>query len=333
MKYLALIFLYLVSFQTSNGQLAADDLKIVDYHVHIFSEALLENLELQGYDMAGSGFQILETDKSSYRDIDRILQQNSRAKMLLISAGYAYDDRDREDKAGSEQVVQRENDLLSTIVHRYPDRLIGFYGVHPLQDFSLQEIVRCDEELKLHGIKLHLQGNRIRLDDTTHLNHLKAIFDLAAARSIPLLIHNNAWDLQAGAEYARQFIDNLLKDADPLTIIFAHTGGGGAYFDYTHDLLAVFRDYFAEDETSGKHRIYFELSGTVSDKDIPGERPLSDLAEMITAIGAERFLFGSDYPVRNSEKYIQELSEQLPLDESVLKGIIERDIFDLLKSK
>lgn len=281
--------------------------------------------------MAKSGFQILETDKSAYKDIDRIMQQNSNAKMLLITGGYAYDDLDQYHNALTEKMVKEENDLLKALVNRYPDRLIGFYGVHPLRSFSIREIKRCDEDLELHGIKLHLQGNRINLDDVAHVKKLQAIFELAAERDIPLLIHNNAWELNAGAAYARKFIDTFLQSEDPLTIIFAHTGGGGAYFNFTHDLLSVFRSYFKNDKRSKKHHIYFELSGTVSGNGFPGEHPMSDLADMIMAIGEEKFLFGSDYPFRSSKAYIEEISRELELQEVILKRIIERDIFERLK--
>ena len=152
MKHLYFIFINTIFIQTLQGQLLVDSLKIVDYHVHIFSENLLSNLEKQGYNMAKSGFQILETDKSAYKDIDRIMQQNSDAKMLLITGGYAYDDLDQYHNALTEKMVKEENDLLKALVNRYPDRLIGFYGVHPLCSFSIREIKRCDEDLELHGI-------------------------------------------------------------------------------------------------------------------------------------------------------------------------------------
>ena len=58
---------------------------------------------------------------------------------------------------------------------------------------------------------------------------------------------------------------------------------------------------------------------------------MSDLAEMIMAIGEEKFLFGSDYPFRNSKAYIEEISRELELQEVILKRIIERDIFERLK--
>ena len=52
---------------------------------------------------------------------------------------------------------------------------------------------------------------------------------------------------------------------------------------------------------------------------------------MIMAIGEEKFLFGSDYPFRNSKAYIEEISRELELQEVILKRIIERDIFERLK--
>ena len=59
---------------------------------------------------------------------------------------------------------------------------------------------------------------------------------------------------------------------------------------------------------------------------------MKDLEQLILVIGADKFLFGSDYPYRNSEHYIKEINAQLNLNETILKQIIERNIFDELKN-
>ena len=315
------------------GQWSTDSLKIIDYHVHIFSEELMRNLNEQGYDMANSGFQILSDDFTMYKNIDSISRYNTASKMLLISTGYSYKDLTDNSEVKELLVVQQENDLLSSLIYSDRNKFIGFAGINPLKSYAVQEIIRCDDELGLDGVKLHLQSCNINLEDSIHLEKLLKVIKCCSERQLPLLIHNNAWNLYYGKEYARIFFTSILENVDPVTIIFAHTGGGGLYYSFTHDFLSAYSEQLMNHEMIQRHNIYFELSGTVSTTDSPRERAMPELEQLMSAIGAHRFLFGSDYPYRNSTAYIKELETRLNLSKSTLRQIIENDIFDNLKNR
>ncbi len=331
MKFFFVLSVLILLHFGSSGQSAFDSLRIIDYHVHIFSEELIRNLNTQGYDMAASGFQITPSLLSTYSNLDSINRNNKAFKMLLISAGYAFRDLDHGGEEAERKAVQRENDLLSKLVQSNPDKFTGFAGVNPLKEFTIREIIRCDEVLKLDGIKLHLQGCNVDLKNPSHLERVRKVIQLAAERHLPLLIHNNAWNINEGALYAGIFIDSILNKTDPVTILFAHGGGGGLYFNFNHDFLTAFSNYFKNDPDSNRHKIFFELSGTVSVIDYPEEKPMSDLEQLMLDIGTDRFLFGSDYPYRTGPSYIEELYHELKMDKSILKNIIESDIFRELK--
>ena len=311
-------------------QLEIDSLKIHDYHVHVFSERLIEKMQEQLGSFADNGFEVTFPENKSLGDVSRILSENKASKMLLISAGYAYS-RFIEDEVLCEAAVQRENDFLAKIIKENPDRLIGFYGIDPRKSYSVREIKRCHFDLGLHGIKLHLQGNGVDLTDSIQLLQLKEVFHIASQEGIPLLIHNNASNLGSGKNYAKLFIEKLLHDFENLTIIFAHGGGGGLFFNFQYDFLKAIKEFMINSPNSRGHSIYFELSGNVDIRDYPGERSMDELAELIKEIGEDRFLFGTDYPYRVSNTYIRVLEFELKLEEDVLRGIIERDIFDELK--
>jgi predicted TIM-barrel fold metal-dependent hydrolase len=51
--------------------------------------------------------------------------------------------------------VRAENDWVAQEVARYPDRLVAFCGVSPLEDYALEEIDRCSTMQNLTGLKLH----------------------------------------------------------------------------------------------------------------------------------------------------------------------------------
>ena len=82
-----------LSFNVVNGQFQNDSTKIVDYHVHIFSPELIVNLAKQGYSFRKAGFHKIK-EKEDYSDISEITKDNENAKMVLISAGYAYENID-----------------------------------------------------------------------------------------------------------------------------------------------------------------------------------------------------------------------------------------------
>ncbi|MEL7122869.1 MAG: amidohydrolase family protein [Bacteroidota bacterium] len=326
------IFLILIFYADDlKSQLNIDSLNIVDYHVHIFSEGLIHNLEAQGYNMANSGFQIINESASDYSNLDKILKDNSSFKMVLISTSYAYKQLDTINWMNEKEFLQLENDLLAKLIQKQPKKLLGFYGINPLKGYALNEIKRCHEELKLHGLKLHFQGNHVDLNNEDHLQKVKAILSYASKEKIPVLIHNNAWNIEDGQNYANTFIAQVLEEIDSLTIIFAHAGGGGGFFKFTKDFLSTFDEYFKTADASRNHNIYFELSGVIKLRQFSGSQDLKELEVLMENIGFDRFIFGSDYPVKNASVYIKTIMNKLNLRPNILKAIIERDIFQ--KSK
>jgi predicted TIM-barrel fold metal-dependent hydrolase len=326
-----LLLLIIIPFSTClYCQLEVHSLQVHDYHVHVFSEDLSKKMQEELGSFESNGFEVIYQDLASYGRIERILVDNNAAKMLLISAGYVYS-RLIIDEEKCEAAVRRENDFLARIVRGAPDRFIGFYGIDPLKSFAIREINRCHFELGLHGIKLHLQGNGIDLTDSVHLSKLRQVFELASQEGIPLLIHNNSSNIGSGENYVRRFIESVLSDFEGLTIIFAHAGGGGLFFNFQYDFLIGIKDFMDNSSHSGRHNIYFELSGTAAIREYPGERSMEELSELMSEIGEDRFLFGSDFPYRTCSTYLRVLEHELRLDSDVLRAIVERNIFEELK--
>lgn len=330
MKIVLTLIIGLLWISRIDAQIQNDTTQIVDYHVHIFSPELITNLSIQGLDFKKARFQIIK-EKEEYSNISEITNDNEDAKMILISVGYAY--KNIEGNLTEEEFVKRENNLLAEKVKTNRNNLIGFYGINPLKEFAIKEIKRCDEELKLDGLKLHLQSSNLNLKDSIHISKLKEVFQLADERNIPLLIHNNALDNSFGKEYFKIFTEEILDKCDSLTIIFAHAGGGGHFFQFGYDFLNEFNSYFQNDKSRTKHKIYFELSGVVKVIKYPKEKTHTEFLELMKKIGYDKFLFGSDYPVRNSPTYLNEIFNILNIETGELKKISERDIFEELKKE
>lgn len=300
--------------------------KVIDYHVHVFSEKVVEAIEKQGFDFSSSDYQF-GSDPASFDEIDTILSNNNVAKMLLISGGFNF--RNIEDPEREKELVMQENNLLVNMVQADPDCLVGFYGLDPLKGYIFQEIDRCKNELRLHGLKLHLPISQVDLNRPDHLNKMKTLFEYLEKENIPVLIHNNSDG--SGQLYARQFIQNFLDPLDSLTIIFAHAGGGSRYSEFTLEFLTEFEKYL-QDHPNG-HQVYFELSAFLASNRIEKDRKVKQLRGLILKIGEEQFLFGSDYPMRNSATYSNELFDKLKLPPEVSENILKRDLFPIFREK
>ena len=147
-------------------------------------------------------------------------------------------------------------------------KFIGFGTLH-IDTQNPEGEIRHIIGLGLKGIKLHPDFQRFNIDDSRMID----IFSILDNR-LPVLIHagDYRYNYSHPSRIAR-IIDNFPK----LTVIAAHFGGWSLY-----DLAL---EYF-------EHRFcYLDVSSSIM---YLGNRRSE---ELIHAYGAERMLFGSDYPM------------------------------------
>lgn len=160
--------------------------------------------------------------------------------------------------------VRNINDYLAS---KISDRLIGFGTLHPdFADFR-RELERM-RSLGLRGIKFHPDFQQFDFDDP----RMFPIFE-AIPPDMPIMVH--AGDPKSDYSAPRR-IARVLELFPHLTLIAAHMGGYGVWDE-------------AERRLIGKN-LWLDASSVVGH--IPAER----VERLIRAHGAERVLFGSDYP-------------------------------------
>jgi len=131
-----------------------------------------------------------------------------------------------------------------------------------LAEGPLDEAVRCLDR-GARGIKLHPRSQSFMLDDV----RLSPIFELAAARQVPILIHGGRGLPPIAAELGR------LMDGNPgVQLIVAHGGIAD---------LAALSEAFA-----GRESVFFDTSMW---------SPV-DLLDVLSRIPPEQILYASDYP-------------------------------------
>jgi predicted TIM-barrel fold metal-dependent hydrolase len=130
-----------------------------------------------------------------------------------------------------------------------------------LGEGPIEEATRC-LDLGASGIKLHPRAQKFLLDD----DRLAPVFELAAARRVPILIHGGRGLPPIADALAR------LMDAYEPQLIVAHAG--------IADLAALARHF------SGRPGVFFDTSVW---------SPL-DLLDLYRLVSPEQVLYASDYP-------------------------------------
>lgn len=254
---------------------------IIDFHTHLFPESICSGREC--FCRSEPAFDML------YR---------SPKARLVSSTGLL----DAMDENGVDQSVvfgfpwqdpehfKMHNDFILETVQRHPDRLVGFGCFDPASREAAEEAERC-LDAGMAGIG-ELAFYQSGLDDEC-LAQLAPVMDICRERGRPILIHTNE---PVGHTYPGKTPNTLsqiyrLVSRFPLnTIVLAHWGGGLFFFNL---LRKEVKDRLKN--------VYFDTAASPFLYD-PGIYRLG-----VQTIGAEKILFGSDYPLLAQRRYFTEM--------------------------
>lgn len=164
------------------------------------------------------------------------------------------------------------NGFIAEQCARHPG-FIGFGTMHPdCEDMEAQ--VEHALSLGLHGFKLHPDTQRVNMDDP----RLMVFYELIAGR-VPLVVHTG--DYRYGFSHPRR-LARIIKAFPDLVVDAAHLGGWSIY-DIGYDVL--------HEELGRSDRLYVDASSSFA---WIGQR---HMRELIGMWGADRVMFGSDYPM------------------------------------
>jgi len=165
--------------------------------------------------------------------------------------------------------VSSINRFIAEEVRKSGGRLFGLGTLHPYSptlERDVEELVR----LGLHGVKLHPDIQKVRVDDPCCMK----IYELCRGK-LPILIHTG--DKRYDYSNPNRLVP-VLKAFPDLTVIGAHLGGYSVWDD-------------AYDKLKGIDNLFFDCCSSLTflDRD--------KAAEIIRGYGTERVMFGSDYPM------------------------------------
>ncbi len=172
--------------------------------------------------------------------------------------------------------VRPINDFIHEKCLEYP-QFVGLATLHQDMDDPEAEIERA-VGMGLRGIKLHPDFQRLHIDNPK----MFPTYKILAERKLPILFHtgDSRYDFSSPSRLV-----NIMQKFPELICIGAHFGG-----------------YSEWDKVRGYDRggnLYFDTSSAL------GMLPDEDALALIDYFGADRFMFGTDFPMWNPSEEVQ----------------------------
>ncbi len=216
--------------------------------------------------------ELFTDDLGGMATADQLVEQMDRAEVdVSVAAGYGWTDIG---------VARASNDYILEAAGKYPARVVPFCSVNPLWGQpAVNEVRRC-VEAGARGIgELHpdTQGT-VSADLAT----LAPVLDAARELGIPTLFHASE---PMGHAYPGKgtvtpdMLEALVRAYPHNTFVFAHFGGGMPFYALMPEVGELLAN------------VYFDSAA------FPYLYRPEVFQASVTACGAERVLFASDYPL------------------------------------
>jgi hypothetical protein len=255
---------------------------IIDFHTHVLSPRIKNNRsQYVGRDAAFA--QIYSGEKVKIATAEDLINSMDRDEVdisVIVNYGWS-----------THELCVETNDYILESVARYPKRLIGFCAVSSFIDSaSLAEIERCARG----GIK----GVGELRPDTQSLDYsrkevIKPFADLLRKHKLIVLTHASepVGHLYPGKGAATpEILYKFITNFPDLPVVCAHWGGGLPFYALMPEVREVLENVYFDTAISPflyRPEIYLQVS---------------------QLIGADRILFGSDFPVIPQSRLLNEIN-------------------------
>jgi predicted TIM-barrel fold metal-dependent hydrolase len=254
---------------------------IIDFHTHILPPNIKKN-------------------RAKYADSDpcfAILYSKKEAKMITAEDLIASMNRDGVDVSvilnigwTTHELCVETNDYILESIARYPGRLIGFCSVQPQSyDAALREIERC-ARAGAKGIgELRPDVQFFELSDQ---EVMQPFVQTLKKNNMTLLLHSSE---PVGHEYSGkgtvtpETLYPFIIQFPDLNLVCAHWGGGMPFYALMPEVKLALDN------------VYFDTAATPFLYNPQIYQQVSDL------VGADRILFGTDYPLLSQSRLINEV--------------------------
>lgn len=275
---------------------------IIDFHTHIVSERIKEKRgDLICNDPC---FQALYSDPNAKlataEDLIESMDRDGIDVSIALNFGWA-----------NPELCHETNDYIMESVSKHPDRIIGFCSIQPKSGDAISEIERCARG-GIRGIGEMMP--HIQDFDLGNQALMAPIVETAERNNLIMLTHSSepVGHIYPGKgnvlpERLYQFITNFPN----LKVVCAHWGGGLPFYALMPEVAETLKNTFFD--TAASPFLYkYEIFPRVAE-----------------IIGAEKILFGSDYPLITQKRIISGL-EQLNISKESKKKIMGENAHAIL---
>jgi predicted TIM-barrel fold metal-dependent hydrolase len=255
---------------------------IIDFHTHVFPPQIKKNRSR--YIDSDPCFAILYSNKkatlATADELIASMDRNGVAVSVILNIGWT-----------THELCVETNDYILESIARYPDRLVGFCSIQPRSlEAALDEVERCARG----GVKgvgeMRPDMQLFELDDQ---QLMKPLVDILKKHSLILLSHSSE---PVGHNYPGKGVVTpallypFILNNPELTVVLSHWGGGLPFYALMPEVKkALTNVYF---DTAASPLLY---------------RP-QIYQQAVQLVGADKILFGSDYPLLPPERVLGEIT-------------------------
>lgn len=255
---------------------------IIDFHTHIFSDDMRARRE--EYMERDPWFATLYEDPrhrlASAEDVVASMREAGADRTVVF--GFPWKE------AG---LCREHNDYILEAISKFPNQLIGFACVQPLDAGDAKELDRCLTAGLVGLGELGPDGQRFDIEDRWAL---EAAAEVLAQHRRPLVTHSSE---PVGHSYAGKGetlpwrLLKLARNFPDLEIVLAHWGGGLPFYELMPEVRESLRNVYY-DTAASTYLYRFDIFPVVA---------------RIT--GARKILWGTDYPLLSQDKFLRRVRE------------------------
>jgi predicted TIM-barrel fold metal-dependent hydrolase len=272
---------------------------MIDFHTHIFHPKIRDNRE--EYVRRDAVFAELYADPrakmATAEELIAKMDEQEVEASVALNVGWS-----------SHQICQETNDYILESAARYSGRLFGFgMAVFDGSDDSIKEVERCHKR-GMKGIgEIRPSPRMLR-----HLDSLEGIIQKLISLDLILLTHSSepAGHVYPGkGDITPELLYPLITRFPELKLVCAHWGGGLPFYALMPEVHKALENVYFDTAASPylyKPQIYTQVT---------------------SLCGADKILFGTDYPLLAPRRYIKEIdSQDLPqnIKDQILSGNARR---------
>jgi predicted TIM-barrel fold metal-dependent hydrolase len=254
---------------------------IIDFHTHVFPPEIKKHRNK--YIERDPCFAILYSDpKARIATADELIASMDEAGVdisVILNIGWT-----------THELCVETNDYIIDAVARYPQRLVGFGAVQPQSPkAAAAEIERCAKA----GMKgVGEMRPDIQLFDLCDEMIMNPLAEVLKANQLILLLHASE---PIGHEYPGKggitpdILYSFITNFPDLTVVCAHWGGGLPFYALMPEVKKAMGN------------VYFDSAAS------PFLYTPQVYSQVIQLVGADRVLFGSDYPLLSPRRLLNEI--------------------------